>query len=608
MTKQCDKTGKDDLLPTYFERRRDKGSNIYVRMIAPRDIAPHLPPELRKIRTSMLTANVKAAVLRGMPLVQSTLAAWDKVRQQQRQPQGPTVVPGYLTGDPTAPDGITLVPTALTHQLIRNLVAARMHAWVRLDDRERRTLDDAGFDEAEEFSRMSVPQLRRFIGRGAQEDKNPDLVEQILDTSEVLGIQLDLADPLFPELVREFALGEVKIHELFNQRNNGEWPDVSKVLPKAGTHLSAMSEEYRTYKLKTAGAHHVGTGVSVWKKLIEFKGDVFLSEVSSSDIYDLMEHHLNITKEWGPDYLSRVRGYLKDIFSLAITKSYFGGPNPISTLEQTPQLAKGDRKKRKKPRFPLTSQQINTLLASEWYNPESTHWRGQLSTDLGIRYFMPIISVLHGPRVREPLQLMTDEIVERDGIPCFDFKIEFGNDDDDDDEDESGESLPSRSHKNESVSRVIPVHPILLELGFMDYVQERRNELKRPGPLFASALPKPGGKSPKYGRAYEQAMLRFMKDKLGFPNGYGNHSHRHQFEDRIREANSHKKWPAGMWQFISGRRMVREQDRDYAAEVGSEKDYGKGYSPGAVARWQVTIDFSDIKFPPPYSVWKSSAR
>ncbi len=593
------------MLPTYFERRKDKGSNIYVRLIAPRDVAPFLAPKDREVKLSTYTADVKLAVLRGMPLVQSTLAKWDKVRQQHRQPSGPKVVPGYLIGDPAAPDKITLVATALTPQLINNVVAARMHAWVRLDDRERADLTDEEFDDAVKFSEMSLPQLRQFIGRGAQKDRNPELVEQILDTGEVLGIQLDVADPLFPQLVREFALGEVKVHDLLNQRNNGEWPDVSKVLPKAGTHLSAMTEEYRTYKLKMAGAHHVGTGVSVWKRLIEFKGDVFLSEVSSRDIYDLMEHQLNVTKEWGPEYLSRVKGYLGDIFSLAITRSYFDGPNPLSTLEQTPQLSKGERKKRKKPRYPLSPEQINTLLASEWYNPEATHWRGQLRTDLGIRYWMPLISVLHGPRVREPLQLMTDEIVERDGIPCFDFKIEFGDDDDDDDEEESGGNLPSRSHKNEAVSRVIPVHPILLELGFLDYVEERRNELKRPGLLFKSALPQPGGKSPKYGRSYEQAMLRFMKDKLGFPNGYGNHSHRHQFEDRIREANSHKKWPAGMWQFIGGRRMVREQDRQYAAEVGSEREYGRGYSPAAVARWQVTIDFSDIKFPPPYLVWKS---
>jgi len=615
VTKRCDKTEEIEVLPTYYERRKDKGRSIYLRMVAPKDVAPLLPPESRTFRKSLLTSNVKEATLRGAPLIHSKLAEWDKVRQQLRQPVGPTVIPSYLTGGaPSAPGEIITEKTQLTPQLISNLVAARMNAWVRMDDRERRILDDEGFDEAEEFSRMSLPQLRKFIARGAQEDKNPDLVEQILDTGEMLGVQVDVTDLLFPQLVREFALGEVKIHELLNQRNNGEWPDVARILPKVGAQLSTMAEPYRNHKLKTASTHYVGTGVSVWKDLIEFKGDVFLAEVSSRDIYELMEYHLNTTKKWGASYLSKVKTYIGEIFSLAITLSYFDGPNPVERIRQVPQLAKAERAARDKPRYPLSSQQINAIFASEWYNPRATRWRGQIGSDLGVRYFMPLISVLHGPRVREPLQLMTDEIIERDGIVCFNFKIEFDEDGEKESQekslakstDEAHSAWPSRSLKNNAVSRVIPVHPKLLELGFMDYVQARRKELGRPGPLFQSALPEPGGKSPKYGRAYEQAMLRFMKDKLGFPSGYGNHSHRHQFEDRIREANSHKTWPAGMWQFLSGRQMVRAEDRAHAAKVGSEKDYGNGYSPAAVLRWQATLDFSDLQFPLPYNAWKIS--
>lgn len=604
------------MLPTYFEPRRDeKSSNIYVRMTAPRDIAPHLPKKLRKIRVSMGTADEKTAVLRGMPLVHSTLLAWDKVRQQLRQPAGPTVVPGYLTGDPTAPDKITLVATALTPQLINNLVAARTHAWLHLDDRERAELSDDEFDDAVKFSEMSLPQLRQFIARGARKDKNPELVEQILDTGEVLGIQIDVEDPLFAELVRDFAIAEVKIHEFLDKRNRGDWPDKKDILPKAGTHLSEMIESYREHKLKNVGAHYVGTGVSVWKDLIEHKGDVFLSEVTSADIYAVMEHHLRVTKRWGPDYLPKVKTYFDDFFSLGITLSRFEGPNPVLSLRKLPQLSQKEREERKKPRYALSSEQLNIIFASDWYNPTATHWKGQLGKDLGTRYFMPLISLLHGPRVREPLQLMTDEVVEKDGIPCFNFRIEFEEDDKKDSKESAADIVeehykawPTRSLKNTAVLRIIPVHPKLIELGFLEYVEERRKELGRPGPLFQSALPEPGGKSPKYGRAYEQAMLRFMKNKLDFPNGYGNHSHRHQFEDRIRVANADTPWPAGMWQFIGGRKMVREQDKPHAAKVGSEKDYGRGYKPAAVLKWQATLDFSDIQFPPPYQTWKSSGR
>lgn len=613
------------MLPTYFEPRRDgKSVNIYVRMTAPRDIAPHLPPKLRAVRVSMGTANEKTAVLRGMPLVHSTLAAWDKVRQQLRQPQGPTVIPGYLTGaGPSAPDEIALAETPLTPQLISNLIAARMHAWVRLDDRERPTLDDAEFAEAEAFSQMSLPQLRRVIGRGAKSEKNADLVEQVLDTAHVMGLRINENDPLFAQLVWEFAIGEVKIHELLINRNNGNWSDAKEILPKTKTHLSEMTAVYRKRKSAVVGDHHLGTNLFIWGLLIEHKGDVFLSEVSSKDLYALMEHHLTVTKRWSPGYLTKVKAFFDEMFALAITLSFFEGPNPVADLQVLPQLPKSESAGRKKPRFPISSSQINQMLASDWYNPGATHWKGQLGHDLGTRYFMPLICVLHGPRVREPLQLMTDEIVERDGIVCFNFRIEFDDEDDEkgakksksakDDKgaeiiDTSHPGWPTRSFKNNAVSRVIPVHPKLLELGFMQYVEERRAQLGRPGPLFQSALPQPGGASPKYGRAYEQAMLRFMKDKLNFPSGIGNHSHRHQFEDRIREANSYNVWPPGMIQFIGGRRLVRDSEKNQVAQEGSEKSYGKGYSPGAVARWQTTIDFSDIQFPPPYQVWKSSGR
>jgi hypothetical protein len=612
VTKRCDKMRKDkEMLPTYFKRRKDKSTNIYVRLIAPRDVAPYLAPEDREVKLSTYTADIKLAVLRGMPIVHSTLAAWDKVRQQHRQPSGPKVVPGYLIGDSAAPDKVTLVATPLTSQLIQNLVAARTHAWLHLDDRERAELSDEEFDDAVQFSAMSLPQLRQFIARGARKDKHPELVEQILDTGEALGIQINFEDPLFAELVRDFAIAEVKIHEFLDKRNRGDWPDKNDVLPKVGTHLSEMIEPYRKHKLENVGAHYVGTGVSVWKDLIEHKGNVFLSEVTSADIYALMEHHLRVTKRWGQDYLSTVRTYFDDFFSLGITLSHFKGPNPIRTLEKLPQLPKKEREERKKPRYALSSEQLNIIFASDWYNPTATHWKGQLGKDLGTRYFMPLISLLHGPRVREPLRLMTDEIVEQDGIPCFNFRIEFEEDGKKDSKEstadvveENYKAWPTRSLKNTAVLRIIPVHPKLIELGFLEYVEERRKELGRPGPLFQSALPEPGGKSPKYGRAYEQAMLRFMKNKLGFSNGYGNHSHRHQFEDRIRVANAETPWPAGMWQFIGGRKMVREEDKAHAAKVGSEKDYGRGYKPAAVLKWQATLDFSDIKFPLPYLEWK----
>lgn len=183
------------MLPTYF---RFRGDIVYVRMIAPRDVAPFLPKKAHVVNVSTRTANVKAAVLLGMPIVHSTLAAWDKVRQQNRPSSGPTVVPGYLSGTPSAPDEIAPTETALIPQLINVIVSSRMYSWVSSDDRDRARQDDEAFDEAVAFSEMSEAELRRFIARGASPERNLELIEQFFDASEILGIKLRLSDPLFP--------------------------------------------------------------------------------------------------------------------------------------------------------------------------------------------------------------------------------------------------------------------------------------------------------------------------------------------------------------------------------------------------------------------------
>ena len=140
-----------------------------------------------------------------------------------------------------------------------------------------------------------------------------------------------------------------------------------------------------------------------------------------------------------------------------------------------------------------------------------------------------------------------------------------------------------RRLKTTATERVVPVHPKLLELGLADFVKARREE----GPnalLFPSSLPNPGSKNPKLGRAYEQSFLRFVRDQLGFGNGYGSHSFRHQLEDRLRNTQARDgNWPPGLSQQYTGRKRTREVDIKVTEEQGSEAAYGIGYQ----ARWML---------------------
>lgn len=69
-----------------------------------------------------------------------------------------------------------------------------------------------------------------------------------------------------------------------------------------------------------------------------------------------------------------------------------------------------------------------------------------------------LIAFYTGARLNEIAQLHTNDIIEQDGLPCFCFTDESG-------EDEVG----LKRLKNESSKRIVPIHSKLIELGFLKY-------------------------------------------------------------------------------------------------------------------------------------------
>jgi len=423
-----------------------------------------------------------------------------------------------------------------------------------------------------------------------------------------------LTDPNFPFLMRAYAEAERRAQQFISSRNRGEDPPQDNLVPKNGTRLSAMNDEFIRYKSPLVGPKPVSMAISIWNRFIAFNGDTLLDEVTSNDIYRFFEAQLfTAEKKWSQVYVDgHAKRALKEIFALARTKSLMTSDNPVAKVEMMPRLSENERKQRLKPRYAFSSEQINGLFSSEWYQPQSTQFRGKLGSDLAVRYFGPLIGLLHGTRVREFLQLITSDILEADGVLCFKFRTELDKLDEGDTREAKARKgkpnvradLPNRSVKTVSVLRTIPVHPKLIELGFEDYVAARRKAGGRNVPLFESSVPEPGGTSPMWGRAFEQAFLRYVRDKLAFGAGYGSHSFRHQFEDRIRNSQARGGvWPAGLAQLLSGRQLPRDADRAFFREIGSEQGYGNGYQPSAALPFMERLIFDDIEFPIPFEKW-----
>ena len=226
-----------------------------------------------------------------------------------------------------------------------------------------------------------------------------------------------------------------------------------------------------------------------------------------------------------------------------------------------------------------------------------------MGADLGARYWVPLVCMLHGNRIREVLQLVASDVEVKDGPAIIQFRQEM--------EGEQVEMLAAgvhRSLKNDPSCRSVALHPTLVELGFVAFVTERSKSGGANAMLFPSSLPKPGGKRPILGRAYEQAFLRFVRDTLAFGHGFGNHSFRHQLEDRIRDAQlpGHR-WPAGLAQTYTGRKRVRDSDRGLIEVEGSEAEYGRGHSPATMLPYISKLNFAAVTTPPPFAAWVASA-
>ena len=125
------------------------------------------------------------------------------------------------------------------------------------------------------------------------------------------------------------------------------------------------------------------------------------------------------------------------------------------------------------------------------------------------RYWVPIISLLSGLRQAEICQLLCSDILVKDDIHYF-YAIET----------EEGQRI-----KNKGSRRAVPVHPILIKLGFLDYVSSVKHK-----ELWPNLIAGRDGKGQKFSRWYNDGFNRkhiTLDPKTTF------HSLRHNFINNL---------------------------------------------------------------------------
>lgn len=221
------------------------------------------------------------------------------------------------------------------------------------------------------------------------------------------------------------------------------------------------------------------------------------------------------------------KGLAGAIFNWAVREGWMK-LNPLSRLSAHDDVAANAK------RDPFTGEQIQAIFDDPEVSREARK---------PINFWAPRIALFSGMRVGEIASLRLSSIAKQEGE--YVFLIEKG--------------------KGKNARRLIPVHPDLVGMGFIDFVEERYADAGVESVMLFDGE-KVDSKG-AWGRGVGSWLTRRVKELGIVGRKLGMHSFRHCFEDALRQADLHE---PPMGQYLTGR--TGGQSRSASAH------YGAGYS------------------------------
>jgi integrase len=423
---------------------------------------------------------------------------------------------------------------------------------------DRKSLVEPGLTEGEAFDVKQDLEIGRSVLKN-QEDPN-GLQWLHSEGQKILGHSLaDLDTPSllpFLEVVRRglLELQERKLlrldgdfsrpflDPLFNPQNRqrltfGEIAD---------QHLAAVMEEARANDTSQRWVDQQQANIGLLKEIVG--ADTSLPDLNFDACMRLRAALAAIPANWKKTYpdldlasamrLASERGlstmaaktqdqYLftfRKIMGLALKKQLIM-VNPADGLKplRREQLNPKDR------RLPLTPEQLQGFFNGTFYRlcAQSQPDAPFLADREGWRFWMPLMTLFMSLRPNEICPLQVSDIKQTEGKTWFIHVTTFEDDDE-------GDGTVKRV-KTESSRRKVPIHPDLLAIGFLAYVERRRSD-------GAAARLFPTLKPDKYGYLSKYPLRRFNEkffpDEIRLDERQSYYSLRHNFRDAMRRAEA----------------------------------------------------------------------
>ena len=135
------------------------------------------------------------------------------------------------------------------------------------------------------------------------------------------------------------------------------------------------------------------------------------------------------------------------------------------------------------------------------------------------RYWVPLLALFHGLRANEACQLLVGDITKTEGIPIIHVRVEK-------------EAGGKKKVKSKAGMRKIPIHPDVINMGFLKYVEQMKNANEER--LFPELT---RGRTGYYSDPFSKWFGRFLNSLEAKTKFTSFHSFRHCFRDAMREAD-----------------------------------------------------------------------
>ncbi len=521
-------------------RLHKRGATYYIRLKVPADLRRHYGK--REIKLSLGTKDPREAAI----LVRKHSVALDAEFEALRHASDGIAPPGQRKR------------LFLDDTTIQALCDQWRHLSLDGDEWSRRHgLSESEYEECHVRRQATQDALRAMLSRGQTEKIYPAL-KTFLD---LLGFDVPTDGDSYRSLAYRFlqTATETMVDQL--RRDSGDVvrtpePAALPITSRAVRHGQPTLDEL-LHDWEVADTNRPGGTVDAFRLAVrefhELRGIKPATEYVRKDFLAFRDHLRDKIKR-KPKTIQKKINFLGAIFQVAVDNEKIPA-HPCSKI-----MVKNGKKPHTS-RLPYPAENMNRIYQCSLYRDGARPLGGGGEAAV----WLPVLAPLTGARIEELAQLRTWDIKREGDIWYFDIV--------EDDDPEFPTTL-----KTESSQRRLPVHPKLIELGFLNYVESRQKAGR--GRLFPKIRPdsklRISGNWSKWWGRYARKAIGIRSAQQVF------HSFRHGFRDRCREAE------------------LDEEISDALSGRGSTivgRGYGNGFSVARLHDAISRINYPHVVFP-----------